>query len=59
MQGWNSVIADNMIRLDGSLLWMENLIDVEITGGFADGDVLKWDAATQKAVNVPYTDIWP
>jgi len=57
-QGWNQVLADNMRRLNDELLKVKGLTDVELTS-LADADVLQWDNAKKKFVNVQRSTIWP
>jgi hypothetical protein len=51
-QGWNEVLSRNAQRLNDILLKVEGLVDVDIDG-LKDGDVLWWNASTQKFENVP------
>lgn len=44
-QNWVTVFNDNMQRLEDTGLYLENLFDVDITGGLNDGDVLQWNGS--------------
>ena len=50
-QGWNEVLSRNAQRLNDILLKVDGLLDVDITG-LATGDVLWWNASSQKFENV-------
>jgi len=50
-QGWNEVLSRNAQRLNDILLKIDGLLDVDITG-LATGDVLWWNASSQKFENV-------
>ena len=50
--GWVNILNDNMKRLNDSLLKISTMQDVNMVG-LADKDILWWDTATSKYVNVP------
>ena len=57
-QGWQKVLSDNMEKLEDTLLYVDGLLDVDITS-LADKDILQWNSSSQKFENVPYTDVFP
>jgi len=51
-QGWNVLYNANLNRLNGTLLKIFGLTDVNITS-LTDKDVLVWNSGTSKWVNLP------
>ena len=57
-QSWTGVYNANFQLLEDTLLYLQNLLDVDVTS-LADQDVLQWSTASQKLENVPFYDVFP
>lgn len=56
-QGWTRVMAENMQKLNDTLLKVSGMLDVELTS-LQDNDVLRWDAGEQKFKNAAWTEVF-
>jgi hypothetical protein len=57
-QNWTKIMEKNARKLNDTLLYVDGLLDVDITS-LADRDVLVWNAAAEKWENQPYHIVIP
>ena len=57
-QSWTGVYNDNFQLLEDTLLYLQNLIDVDVTS-LTDQDILQWNQTSGKFENVPFYDVFP
>lgn len=58
MQSWTQLLSDGMQRLEDTLLYVDEMLDVNLSS-LTDGDVLQWDEGTSKFVNVNWKTVFP
>lgn len=56
-QAWSGLMAENAQLLEDTLLKVSGMLDVNLSS-LTDKDVLQYDSATQKFVNVPFEDVF-
>jgi len=57
-QNWTKIMEENARKLNDTLLYVDGLLDVDITSP-ADRDVLVWNASAGKWENNPYHTVIP
>jgi len=56
-QAWSGIMAATAQELEDNILKLSSMLDVSLTS-LTDGDVLRWNASSQKFENVPYYDVF-